>query len=220
MTLLTLFDYCGTAVFAITGCLVAARRGVDIIGFIWLATVTAIGGGTLRDLIIGRDVFWVMQPLYLYLCLAVGVVMFFIAHWIHRHMHLILWFDAVGLALFAVIGTQIALNAGMNIPVCITMGIITATMGGVFRDLLAGEATLIFRREIYVTAAVLSSVTFLGLTLGGLAETACVAIGVTAGFTLRAMALRYRLMLPGYDWVIAVDGNAPPPPQPDRRHQR
>jgi uncharacterized membrane protein YeiH len=201
MPLLALLDYLGTIVFAVTGCLVAARKGVDIIGFIWLGTVTAIGGGTVRDVILGRSVFWVNEPFYLILCVGSAIVLFFVAHWIHRHVRLVLWFDAVGLAVFAVIGTQISVIAGAAPVVCVLMGVLTATLGGVFRDLLAGEATLVMRREIYVTAAVVASVTFLILLEGGAGNDVATLAGIAAGFSLRALSLRYRLKLPGYRWL-------------------
>lgn len=198
MPLLQFLDYFGVIVFAITGCMVAARRRVDIIGFIWLAVVTAIGGGTLRDLILARPVFWLDQPFYLTLCLFTAIIMFFAAHWIHRQIRIILWFDAIGLAVFAVIGTQTAMETGAPVLVCLLMGVVTATLGGVFRDLLAGEPTLVMRREIYVTAAALSSSVLLVLDQTALPHNMAVAVAVIAGFGLRACALRYRMKLPGY----------------------
>jgi uncharacterized membrane protein YeiH len=184
-----------------TGCMVAARRHVDIIGFIWLATVTAIGGGTVRDLILARPVFWLDQPFYLMLCVMTALVMFLSAHWVHRYMRLVLWGDALGLAVFAVIGTQIAVSADHTVLVCVLMGVLTATMGGVFRDLLAGEATLVLRKEIYVSAAVLSSAIYLMLHAIGAHENVVIPVAILAGFGLRAAALMYRLRLPGYRWV-------------------
>lgn len=192
------FDYAGIIVFAITGCLVAARRRVDMIGFLWLATVTAIGGGTLRDLILDRPVFWLKDPVYLPLCFLTAVVLFFTAHLIHRRLRWILWADALGLAVFAVIGTEAALSVGAGALVALTMGVVTATFGGVMRDLLAGEPTLILRREIYVSAALLSSFTYFLMQMAGVSDTVAVPVAVLAGFALRAMALKHRLALPGY----------------------
>lgn len=196
--MLQIMDYIGVVVFAMTGCLLAARRHVDIIGFIWLATVTAVGGGTVRDLILDRPVFWIDRPFYLTLCLGTAVVMFMGAHFVHRHVRWVLWGDALGLAVFAVIGTQIAASMAEPILVCLLMGVLTATLGGVLRDLLAGEPTLILRKEIYVTAAVLSSGVYLGLYHLGAPENITIPLAVLAGFGLRAAALRYRIKLPGY----------------------
>lgn len=203
--MLQLLDYFGVIVFAVTGCLVAARKRVDLIGFIWLAIVTAIGGGTVRDLVLGVPVFWVHAPIYLILCLVTSGVMFFAAHWIQRQIRLILWFDAVGLAVFAVIGTQISLDSGANILTAMLLGVLTATLGGVLRDLLAGEPTLIMRREIYVTAASLSSGTYIALFFLGTPSGVAVLVAIMAGFMLRALALRYRLKLPGYGWLRPVE---------------
>lgn len=216
MTLLTFLDYSGVIVFAITGCLVAARRQLDIIGFIWLAIVTGIGGGTARDLILGRPVFWIEQPFYLTLCFATAVLMFFVAHWPEKQIRLILWFDAIGLAVFSVIGTQIAATTGAPFLVCILMGVITATLGGIIRDLLAGEPTLLMRREIYVTAAALSSVTWLVLHSIGVPSAIGIWIAVIAGFALRAAGLQYRLQLPGYGWIA----NASQQPEIERRSKK
>ncbi len=191
-------DYFGVMVFAITGCLVAAKRRVDIVGFIWLATVTAIGGGTVRDLILDRPPFWLNDPTYLWLCLGTGVSMFFIAHWVHRRVRYILWGDALGLAVFAVIGTQIAVASGAGMVVSIVLGVLTATFGGVLRDILAGEPTMILRKEIYVTAAALSAAGYYCMTMIGLPDIVAVPAAVAAGFVLRALALMHRLTLPGF----------------------
>jgi uncharacterized membrane protein YeiH len=196
--MLQIMDYIGVVVFAMTGCLVAARRHVDIIGFIWLATVTAVGGGTVRDLILNRPVFWVENPFYLTLCFITALVMYLSAHYVHRHVRWVLWGDALGLAVFAVIGTQVAAAQNESILVAMLMGVLTATLGGVLRDLLAGEPTLVLRKEIYVTAAALSSGVYLILFFIGVGQAAAIPLAVLSGFMLRAAALRYRLRLPAY----------------------
>ena len=196
--MLLYFDYLGVVIFAVTGCLVAAKHRLDLVGFVWLATVTAVGGGTLRDLILGRSVFWAENPIYLWLCLGTGIGLFFMAHWVHRRVRYILWGDAAGLALFAVIGTQAAISVDAPFLLAVMMGVVTATFGGVMRDLLAAEPTLIMRREIYVTAAVLSSVLYFLMQASNISDNVAVPVAVLAGFTLRALALRYRLVLPGY----------------------
>lgn len=215
--MLFFFDLCGIVVFAITGCLLAARRGLDLVGFIWLAIITAVGGGTLRDLILERPVFWRDQPIYLYLCLATACFMYVMAHWIHRHLRWVLWCDAAGIALFAVIGTQISLSSGTAPIVALGMGILTATFGGILRDLLAGETTLIMRREIYVTAAALSSALYLiGTLVLHQPDSVIVPIAILAGFSLRAFALHYRLHLPGHRWLGDFNDKSP---IPDRRRE-
>ncbi len=199
--LLILLDYFGIVTFAITGCLLAARRKVDIVGFTLLGIVTAIGGGTLRDVILDRTpVFWVQEPIYLYLCLATALVTFFAAHWINRYMRWVLWADAVGLAVFAAIGTKIGILSGAGFAVCVLMGVITATFGGIVRDLLAGVPTLVLHKEIYVTAAFSGACVFWVFSQTDMPENIIFTISFVTTFLIRALALVYRLKLPGYRW--------------------
>ena len=154
----------GVAVFALTGALVAARRGMDPFGFALLATATGIGGGTVRDLLLGvRPVFWVAEPRDVIICVIVtGATYALGPERVARiegdaRGRLLLWADALGLALFAVIGAQRALAAGASALPAVALGTITATFGGIIRDLLAGTVPLLLRREIYVTAAALGA---------------------------------------------------------------
>lgn len=192
-------DYAGIVVFAITGCLVAARKHLDIISFILLAIVTGIGGGTLRDMILNRLVFWVDAPMYLTLCMITGAVMFFCAQKIHAYHRWIVWGDAIGIAVFSVSGTRIALEAGAPPVVCVVMGVITSIVGGIFRDLLAGEPSLVVRKEIYATACAFGAMVY--LVLQGLMPEGAMLVGMLATFTLRAAAIIWRLQLPGYRWI-------------------
>ncbi|MFY8152265.1 MAG: trimeric intracellular cation channel family protein, partial [Hyphomicrobiales bacterium] len=146
-------DWLGIVAFAVTGALVASRKEMDLFGFALLATVTGIGGGTLRDLLLGVPVFWVREPSYLIVCVIVSSVMFVIAHVPTSRYRVLLWVDALGLALFAVAGAERALLASASPVVAVTMGVVTATFGGIIRDLLGGETPVILSREIYVSAA-------------------------------------------------------------------
>lgn len=192
-------DYLGIVVFAITGCLVAAKKRLDVISFILLAIATGVGGGTLRDMILDRTVFWVATPIYLNLCMVVGVLMFFCAQRIHAYHRWIVWGDAIGIAVFSVSGTGIALGVGASWPVCIVMGVMTSIVGGIIRDVLAGEPSLIIRKEIYATACAFGAMVFLLLQDYGVALAA--PIGMAATFALRAAAIIWRLQLPGYQWL-------------------
>lgn len=192
-------DYAGIAVFAITGCLVAAKKGLDVISFILLAIVTGIGGGTFRDMILNRLVFWVQVPDYLMICAVTGIVMFFCAKKIHAYHRWIIWGDAAGIAVFSVSGANIALQTGAHWSVCVTMGIITSIVGGIIRDLLAGEPSLIMRKEIYATACALGAAVF--LVTNPYIPQASVLLGILATFSLRAVAILFRLHLPGYHWL-------------------
>lgn len=198
-SLVPALDLLGVAVFAATGALTASRKQLDIVGFALLAAVTGIGGGTLRDLLIGRlPVFWVGQPLYLAVTTAVAVLVFFVAHRIESRYRLLLWLDALGLALFAGLGARIALLHDTPAAVAVLLGTMTATFGGILRDVLCAELPLILRREIYVTAAALAAAVY--VTLDRLAAPPDLALlaAVIAGFALRALALAKGLSLPAY----------------------
>lgn len=203
--LLTFIDFAGVAVFAITGCLVAAKRQLDIVSFILLGTVTGIGGGTARDVMLGNlPVFWIKEPAYLIDCIAISILMFFVARHVASYQKWIVWGDAIGIAVFTVTGTKIAYDAGAHWSVCITMGVITSILGGIIRDILANEPSLIIRKEIYATACALGAAVFLYFHIHhpgwGLP------LGVASCFGLRAAAIIWRLQLPGYLWI---DDQAP-----------
>ncbi|HEX8164276.1 MAG TPA: trimeric intracellular cation channel family protein [Beijerinckiaceae bacterium] len=198
-TATAILDWLGIVVFAVTGALVASRKQMDIVGFALLGTVTGIGGGTLRDILLGQlPVFWVGKPSYLVTCVLVSCVVFFTAHLPQSRYRLLLWFDAVGLVLFAITGAEKAVLSGADPVAAVAMGVITATFGGIIRDVIGGESTVVLSREIYVTAALLGALTFVGLTLAGLSREAALGGGLAAGFTLRGLALHYGWSLPRY----------------------
>jgi uncharacterized membrane protein YeiH len=195
----------GVAVFALTGALVAARRGMDPFGFALLATVTGIGGGTIRDLLLGvRPVFWVTDPVDVIVCFGVAVATYALGP--SRVSRLedgarggaLLWADALGLALFAVMGTERALAAGASILPAIALGTITATFGGIIRDLLARTVPLVLRREIYVTAAALGAAIVAAAPAAGLPVRFAAWLGFAAAFALRALAILRGWSLPAF----------------------
>lgn len=194
-----ILDWLGIVVFAITGGLVASRKEMDIVGFALLASVTGIGGGTIRDLLLGlTPVFWVRTPAYLLVCVLAGVVTFFLAHHFSARMRLLLWLDAVGLAVFTVTGARVAMDSGAGATIAIAMGVATAIFGGVIRDVLGAESPVILRREIYVTAALAGAMAYVGLrSYAGLGDVA-IAIGFAVALAIRAAALAYDLSLPRY----------------------
>jgi uncharacterized membrane protein YeiH len=192
-------DCFGVIVFAVSGALVASRKQMDIVGFALLATVTGIGGGTLRDVLLGQlPVFWVQEPAYLVACVVVSGLVFLTAHIPQSRHRLLLWFDALGLALFAVAGAERALLAGSGPTVALAMGIITATFGGIIRDVLGAESPVVLSREIYVTAALLGAAAFVGGSLLGLPREVAILVGLVAGFALRGAALHWGWSLPRY----------------------
>lgn len=198
-TITSVLDWFGLIVFAITGALVASRKQMDIVGFCLLASVTGIGGGTIRDVVLGlTPVFWVRQPSYLLVCVAVACVVFFLAHLPQSRYRFLLWCDAIGLAVFAVTGAQIALDAGAGPTIAVAMGVATATFGGIIRDVLGGESPIILSREIYISAAVLGAVVFVALVTLGVRQEPALVAGFMAAFGLRAAAMQRGWTLPRY----------------------
>lgn len=197
-TITTALDWLGIVAFAITGGLVASRKQMDIVGFALLGMATGIGGGTLRDVLLGVPVFWVHRPIYLVTCLAVSVLVFFTAHFPQSRYKAVLWIDAVGLALFAVSGAEKAALTGTTGIVAVAMGVITATFGGIIRDLLGGEIPVILCREIYVSAALAGAAAFVLLSALGASRELCVGAGFAIGLFVRAAALHRGWSLPRY----------------------
>ena len=198
-------DYAGVAVFAVSGALAAARRKYDIVTLAFFASVTGIGGGTLRDLLIGAPVFWVVDPGYIAVCIACAGAVWAIGVKTWR-MPVLLWLDAIGLAAYAVVGASKAASYGCAPLVAVVMGVLSASFGGIVRDVLAGEPSVLLRKEIYVTAAVLGASLFVVLRLIGMPEPWAGVLGAVAGFWLRGGALRYGWTLPGF---AASDEDAP-----------
>ena len=192
-------DWLGVIVFALSGALVASRKQMDVVGFILLGAATGIGGGTLRDLLLGQGpVFWVREPAYLIVCVIVSGAVFVTAHIPQSRYRMLLWFDAVGLALFAVTGAERALLAGSGPAVAVAMGVITATVGGVIRDVLGNESPVVLSREVYVTAALVGASVFVVLAAFGLARESALGAGLQAGLVVRGMALWRGWSLPRY----------------------
>jgi uncharacterized membrane protein YeiH len=194
--------------FALTGALVASRKQMDIVGFALMGCVTGIGGGTVRDVLLGSlPVFWVQKPAYLLICVSVACAAFFVAHLLHSRMRILVWCDAVGLALFSVTGAAIANANGTGAAIAIAMGVATATLGGVIRDILGGEIPIILRREIYVTAALAGASVFVICVTLGAAKDAALVAGFIAAFSFRAAAIVYDLSLPAFSRTNSKTGD-------------
>ena len=190
-------DYLGVFLFAASGALAAADRKHDIITFAFFAAVTGIGGGTLRDLLIGAPVFWVKDAGYVMACAAATLAVWFFGGRLAR-LHALLWLDAAGLAAYCVIGAAKALAFGVTPLVAIVMGVLTACFGGVIRDVLAGEPSILLRREIYATAALGGATVFAAAHAIALAEPVALGLGMTTAFLIRAGALVFGWTLPGF----------------------
>ena len=199
---LPLLDIAGIAVFALFGALAAARAKQTLVTFAFFALMTGVGGGTIRDLLIGAPVFWVHADWVPLTCLGMALVVWFTPErwWSGAldNYRALDWFDAIGLAAYAVFGTAKALSFGIGPLPAALMGVITACAGGILRDLLAGQPSIILRPELYVTAAALAAGMFVLLMLLGLWWPLAALVAAVAGFALRAAAIVRGLALPGY----------------------
>jgi len=194
---LELLDYFGIAVFAISGALLAAEKKQTLVTFIFFAVVTGVGGGTLRDLLIGAPVFWVHTNATLAICIAAALLVWLTSR--HRFAGAaLLWFDAAGLAAYATYGSAKALAYGVAPVPAFAMGVLTACAGGIIRDMLAGEPSILMRPELYVTAAALAAGLLVALTLGGVPGAVAAAVAAAAGFALRGLAIARGWSLPAY----------------------
>jgi uncharacterized membrane protein YeiH len=195
---LVLLDYFGIAVFAVSGALLAAERRQTPVTFVFFAVATGVGGGTLRDLLIGAPVFWVHTNATLLICIGAALVV-----WLASGRFIagraLLWFDAAGLAAYATYGAAKALSYGVAPVPAFVMGVLTACAGGIIRDVLAGEPSILMRPELYVTAAALASGLFVGLALAGASLPIAAGLAAIAGFALRGFAIARGWSLPAYN---------------------
>ena len=194
---LDFLDMAGIAVFALSGALLAAVKKQTLVTFIFFAVVTAVGGGTVRDLLIGAPVFWVHENLTLLICVGAGVAVWLLPVRLWQGKAL-LWLDAAGLAAYATFGAAKGLAFGLAPLPAFAMGVLTGCLGGIVRDVLAGEPSILMRRELYVTAAALSAALLVGLTLAGLPGAIAGPAAFLAGFALRGAAIHKGLSLPAY----------------------
>lgn len=195
--LIRLLDLAGIGVFALSGALMAVRLRQTLVTASFFALVTGVGGGSVRDLLIGAPVFWVQDGAIAAVCIAIALIVWLTPQrwWDGR---LLEWADAVGLAAYSVFGTAKALAWGVPPIPALLMGVITGCVGGIIRDLLAGVPSIIVRPEIYVTAAALASGLFLLLLWIGTTLPVAAVAGAMAGFILRGAAIRWSLALPAY----------------------
>ena len=183
--------YFGDVVFAVSGALTAARYRMDVLGFVLIGTVTGIGGGTTRDLLLGRTVWWTQNPLELLLCVGASLITFFwITTDITRKKGMI-WSDALGLSVFGVVGCYIALEFGAPFVIAVFMGMVTATGGGVIRDVITNTQPMILSGQPYATVALLGAFCYASLRSVGAPELVSEAVSCTAAFALRAWAILY-----------------------------
>jgi uncharacterized membrane protein YeiH len=202
MTILTALDYTAVMVFALTGALAASRAQLDIIGFAFLASLTAVGGGTVRDLLIDRNpVFWIADPIPLGIACAAAVLVFFTAHLLESRQTVLMWLDALALPVAVAAGVRAATETGQSVPIILIMGIATGCFGGLLRDIVANEVPLLIRTgKLYVTAALAGAAAYLvvEVVLPFPSEMLALAACITVCFALRAGSLLYGWSLPVY----------------------
>ena len=187
------------AVSALTGVLDAGRKKMDLVGVTMVGCATALGGGTVRDLLLDRPVFWIGDQTYLVVALATTLAVFFAVRGLRLPPRLFLIPDAVGLALFTIVGTQVALEWQAPWLVASLLGVITGVVGGVLRDVLCNEVPLVFvRGELYASAAWFGALVLVGLQALGLSPVAAAWIGMAAVLAARLLAMAYRITLPTY----------------------
>jgi uncharacterized membrane protein YeiH len=200
--LLFYLDIFGVIVFALSGALMAGRYQLDPFGVVVLASVTAVGGGTIRDVILQTPVFWVEKPYYLYVILATAILTIVLIRQPKRiPKRFLLIADALGLALFAVLGTQKALYLGAPIPVAVVLGTITGIAGGMIRDVLCNVIPMILREEIYALAAMLGGSLFILLRGLNWSDTQAMTVSISAALTLRLAAIYWHVSLPAFHIV-------------------
>ena len=193
----------GTAVFAVTGVLAVNRRGLDVFGGVVLGTVTSLGGGTIRDLIIGAPVFWLLDTNYVLVAIVAALVAFFASRRIRSTYTLLLYLDALGAALFGIQATEKVLGLQDGWVIAVAMGVLTSIGGGLIRDVLAGRPTLLMSREIYATPILFGCVLYTVLRNTALDRATTLIVSVAVIFCIRAAAIRWHVEMPG--WLTSRD---------------
>lgn len=204
-------DYASVVVFALTGALVASRSQLDIVGFIFVACLTAVGGGTIRDILLDRPVFWIATPALLLAAALAATLVFFTAHLLESRFRALLWLDACALAVAVPAGVGVAFGLGLGWPLILVSGMITGCFGGLMRDVVCNEVPLVLRQgELYVTAALAGAVGAVAVVSLSGSETVALAVCALATFFLRAGSLTF-------GWSLPVYKSRPPKPDSPKR---
>ncbi len=197
MDLLLWFDYIGTFVFAISGTLTAADKRLDFFGATVIGFVTAIGGGTMRDLMLGdTPVAWMQNNNYFWMIIAAVVVTIIFRRHVMKLKRTLFLFDTIGIATFTLLGLKKALLFNIDPSMAVLMGLSSAVVGGVIRDILCNEVPLIFHREIYATACIAGALVYLLLSRLGVSEVICETATVSSIIAIRLLAIRFNIALP------------------------
>lgn len=197
MTIILLLDYIGTCVFAISGALAGMRHRFDPFGVLILGAVTAVGGGSLRDVLIGRTpVGWMQDINYAYLIIAGTLIAILFRKYFSFVRRTMFLFDSIGLGLFTIIGVEIGVAAGLHPVICVLLGTLSASFGGVIRDILSNEVPLIFHKEVYASLSILGGITYLLLQQTALPSNWAYVLTSTMVVVLRVLAVRNNWVIP------------------------
>jgi len=197
--LILIFDFAGTFAFAVSGALAAAEKKFDLFGALFLGFVTAIGGGTTRDMMLGSTpVAWLQNPSYFYVIILAVACTFLFRATILKFRKGLFFFDTIGISVFTIIGIQKGLQVEIHAPIAVMLGIMTAVMGGIIRDVLCNEIPLIFHKEIYATACLSGGVFFILLMKFDVSEPIIALVAATVIFSIRSLSVRYGWALPKF----------------------
>ncbi|MWV10781.1 trimeric intracellular cation channel family protein [Pseudomonas sp. R-28-1W-6] len=186
---------------AMSGALAAGRRNMDLFGVSLIAFITALGGGTVRDMLLGNfPVSWTQHPAYIYLTVCAGLSTMLVARFMHHLHRLFLLLDAMGLIAFTVIGCNVALRLGYSLPVVVMAGIITGIFGGILRDILCNRTPMVLRKELYASVSLLVALLYLGLRHLGVAEDLNLLASFVFGLSVRLAAIRWSWSLPVFSY--------------------
>ena len=196
ISLLLIIDLMGVFVFALSGALAAARKQMDIFGYMVLAVLPAVGGGTVRDLVLNTSVFWVEESVYILVAVGAGILTYLVSIRVGSRYVVLEWADAIGLSLFCVLGASKALTLTGDPVLAVTLGVVTAVVGGILRDIVCNEIPLILKREIYATAAMVGATVYCLCSYFQLGEGTALVAGGLSAFIVRSTALIFGWSLP------------------------
>lgn len=199
--MLTVLWAIGITAEGMTGALAAGRERMDLFGVVMVALVTALGGGTIRDVLLGNyPLIWVREPEYLLLVIGAAILTISFAGIMKYFQPVFLLLDGLGLVVFSILGVKIAITLGHGIIIALTAAVVTGVAGGIMRDLLCDRIPLVFREELYASISVLVALMYMGMRWSGVGETVSVVVTILAGFILRALAIKFHIRLPVFDY--------------------
>ncbi|EHK7541831.1 trimeric intracellular cation channel family protein [Vibrio cholerae] len=197
--LLSVLYIIGITAEAMTGALSAGRRKMDWFGVMLVASATAIGGGTVRDILLGHyPLGWVKNPEYLAITCVAGVLTTWVYKWVIKLKGLFIRLDALGLIVFSIIGTQVAMRMGLHPGICLVSAVVTGVFGGLLRDLICRQPPLVLHEELYASIALLASGLYLVLLEFGVSDVVSTVVTLVVGYTLRMAAVRFKWRLPSF----------------------